>query len=179
MLKVGDIMTANPITVAPQATLREAVELLATHGISGMPVVAGRRLVGTLSAGDIIDFESTMRGVPTERDNDGLEDLPALTSEDSATEFYVDLWDDAGLDVVERMRCSESPEWDYLSQHLVLEAMSAELTTFGRFELVDDAAEYMRKSGAHSAIVADDGVLVGIVTTMDITRAVAQHRADI
>jgi CBS domain-containing protein len=177
MLTVGDIMTADPITIAPHATLRQAVELLATHGISGMPVMDGRKLVGTLSAGDIIDFEATARSVPTERDNDGLDDLPARSPDDSETEFYVDLWDDAGLDVVERMRCSDSPEWDFLSQHFVFDAMSTEVTTFGRLEPIDDAAEYMRNSGAHSAVVADDGALVGIVTTMDITRAVAQHRA--
>ena len=177
MLTVGDIMTADPITISPQATLREAIELLATYGFGGVPVMDGRTLVGTLSAGDIIDFEASTRAVPTERDNDGLDDQP-MRGEDFDPGYFVDLWDDAGSDVVERIGCSDTPEWDVLSQHRVIDAMSTTLTTFGRSDGLRQAAEYMRETGAHSALVADDGVLLGIVTTMDVTRAFADHRTE-
>jgi CBS domain-containing protein len=174
-LTVGDIMTADPITIAPHATLREAVDLLAAHGISGVPVITGRTLVGTLSASNIIDFESTTRTVPTERGGDGLEDTSSDDDDGSLPDFFVNMWDDAGVDVIERFRCSDTPEWDFLSQHLVMDAMSTSLTTFERLEQVECAADYMRKTGAHRALVVDGNVLVGIVTTMDVTRAVADH----
>jgi CBS domain-containing protein len=178
MLTVGDIMTADPITISPHATLRDAVELIATYGVSGLPVVDGRRLVGTLSAGDIIDFAASTATVPTERESEGLDDEAPSGGDDGDSGFFVELWEDAGADVVERIRCADSPEWDYLSQYLVSDAMSREVTTFAKSEAVDQAAAYMRETGAHSAVIAEGGVLAGIITTMDITRAVADHRTD-
>jgi CBS domain-containing protein len=38
------------------------------------------------------------------------------------------------------------------------------------------AAANMERKGIHRVLVVDDQQLVGIVTTMDITRAVADHR---
>jgi IMP dehydrogenase len=48
-------MVVNPITLGPDATLAEALELMAAHRISGIPVVegAGRRLVGILTNRDV------------------------------------------------------------------------------------------------------------------------------
>jgi CBS domain-containing protein len=179
MLIIGDIMTGHPVTIAPQATLRDAVELLAAYGISGMPVVDGRAVIGTLSARDIVDFESTMQNVPTQRQNDGLDD--AFTMDDYAAgsaEFFVNFWDDAGADAVERIRCSNRPEWDHLADYVVADAMSTALTTFLPSEPADKAADYMQRTGAHRAVVVANGVLMGIVTTMDITRAVAEGHAE-
>jgi IMP dehydrogenase len=48
-------MVVNPITLGPEATLAEALDLMAVHGISGIPVVEGeaRRLVGILTNRDV------------------------------------------------------------------------------------------------------------------------------
>jgi IMP dehydrogenase len=47
-------MVVNPITIAPEATLAQALALMATHSISGVPVVeAGGRLVGILTHRDV------------------------------------------------------------------------------------------------------------------------------
>jgi IMP dehydrogenase len=48
-------MVVNPITLGPEATLADALELMAAHGISGIPVVEGeaRRLVGILTNRDV------------------------------------------------------------------------------------------------------------------------------
>ena len=50
MLALRDIMTADVVTVSPQTTLREAMELLAQRHLSGAPVVSGGELVGVVSA---------------------------------------------------------------------------------------------------------------------------------
>lgn len=52
---VGDVMTTQLRTVAPDASLNEAVDLLLRHSISGLPVVdeAGR-LVGILTEQDCL-----------------------------------------------------------------------------------------------------------------------------
>ena len=47
-------MVVNPITIAPDATLAEALMLMTRHGISGIPVVEGNgRLAGILTNRDV------------------------------------------------------------------------------------------------------------------------------
>jgi IMP dehydrogenase len=48
-------MVVNPITLGPNATLADALDLMAAHKISGIPVVEGeaRRLVGILTNRDV------------------------------------------------------------------------------------------------------------------------------
>ena len=50
----GEIMTVDPITIRPDAPAREAAELLAFHGISGLLVCEQERLVGVVSEADVI-----------------------------------------------------------------------------------------------------------------------------
>jgi CBS domain-containing protein len=38
MLTAGDIMTETLVTIRPEASIEEAIDLLLTHGISGVPV---------------------------------------------------------------------------------------------------------------------------------------------
>jgi IMP dehydrogenase len=43
----------DPITVSPDATLRQVLELTRANGISGMPVVQGRQVVGIVTSRDL------------------------------------------------------------------------------------------------------------------------------
>jgi CBS domain-containing protein len=52
---VRDVMTAAVVTVVPEDSIREAARRMLGNRIGGMPVVAGRRVVGVVSEGDIID----------------------------------------------------------------------------------------------------------------------------
>jgi IMP dehydrogenase len=49
----------DPITVSPSATVREVKALQAQHGISGFPVMEGRRVVGIVTGRDL-RFETRM-----------------------------------------------------------------------------------------------------------------------
>lgn len=51
---VAELMRPDVVTVAPTATIGELVDLLWENGISGVPVVEGRRLVGTVSVSDLM-----------------------------------------------------------------------------------------------------------------------------
>lgn len=53
-LKVGDVMTTNVITVAPDNRVADLREVLRANKISGTPVVDGDRLVGIISVEDFI-----------------------------------------------------------------------------------------------------------------------------
>ena len=53
--KVSDIMTAEPVTLAPDDDLREAVELLIEEKIGGVPVVdEAEGLVGIITYVDVL-----------------------------------------------------------------------------------------------------------------------------
>ncbi|MBN8225972.1 IMP dehydrogenase [Corallococcus macrosporus] len=46
-------MVVDPITIEPKAPLARALELMKVHGVSGVPVVQGKRLVGILTSRDV------------------------------------------------------------------------------------------------------------------------------
>jgi len=49
----------EPLTIAPNATVREVVELSRQHGVSGFPVVEGKKVVGIVTGRDL-RFETRM-----------------------------------------------------------------------------------------------------------------------
>jgi acetoin utilization protein AcuB len=53
-LTVTAAMTADPMTIAPDAPLVEAAKVLETYRISALPVVDGTKLVGMLTVTDLL-----------------------------------------------------------------------------------------------------------------------------
>ena len=51
---VDACMTVDPICIAPDASLEDAIDLLLAHKISGLPVVEGGRLVGIVTVTDLL-----------------------------------------------------------------------------------------------------------------------------
>lgn len=178
MLTVEQVMTSDVLVLSPDATLRDAVEALSARHVSGAPVLSGGRVVGILSAYDVLSFEASMPGVPTEREASEslLDDFVDWEDEaDPPASYFTDLWDDAGADTTERFNSTETPEWDVLTEHTVGEAMSQTVIALPPSAPLQLAAEAMEQSGVHRVLVVDDGQLVGIVTTMDVTRMVALY----
>jgi CBS domain-containing protein len=52
--QLGLLMTPDPVTVGPDATISDAARLMIRHGIRRLPVVEDRHLVGLLSVSDLI-----------------------------------------------------------------------------------------------------------------------------
>ncbi len=59
-LKVQDIMTKDLITINPSNTLEEAAEVMVNHHIKKLPVIEGGRLVGIVTATDLISYENKL-----------------------------------------------------------------------------------------------------------------------
>jgi CBS domain-containing protein len=57
-MKVLDVMTHDPLTVAPTETVGKADELMSENNIRQIPVVNGRELVGIVTDRDIRSFLS-------------------------------------------------------------------------------------------------------------------------
>jgi CBS domain-containing protein len=184
MLRLRDIMTKDVVTVDAGATVREAMELLAHHHVSGAPVVTGSSLVGVISATDLMAFAAALTGVPTERESRAWDEDDASPTADEMDDgndaggaFFSDLWEDAGADVSERLAQAASPEWNALEEHDVTEAMTrVPLITLSSNATAEMAAEVMRTNRIHRVLVTDEGTLVGIVSALDIVNAAADHR---
>lgn len=56
-MRVRELMSAPPVAVPPEMGLRELTALLTEHEISGAPVVEGGRVVGVVSASDVVERE--------------------------------------------------------------------------------------------------------------------------
>jgi len=50
---VAACMTHDPLTIAPDASVLEAAQLILDHKVSGLPVVADDRVVGVLTESDL------------------------------------------------------------------------------------------------------------------------------
>jgi CBS domain-containing protein len=175
-------MTTELVVVSPQLSLRDLVELLAREHIGGAPVLSGSRVVGVVSVDDVMSFLSSQPVVPAERPEDT--DYEVVTEgEETEVEgneapgaFFADAWSDAGAELVERFAALRSPEWDLLGEHAVSEAMSQAVRSIEPGADVVEAARLMKDGNIHRLLVMENGALVGIVTTTDVSNAVAEHR---
>ena len=183
MLKLRDIMTPEVVTLDPEMTLRDALEILTARHISGAPVVEGERIVGVFSAMDAIEFLATTPGVPdvaptqSEGEAEDLQETADVDA-DAPPAYFVDFWSDAGADVGERFRDVGTAAWDLLAEHTVSEAMSRRVAALTPDASVRTAADVMQRSGVHRVLVMDGAKLAGIVSALDIANAVAQRRLE-
>jgi CBS domain-containing protein len=188
MLRLRDIMTTDLVRVDPNLTIREAMDEFVAKRISGAPVVAGDEVIGVVSATDLLQFAAALPGVPTERElaSDLLDErddeeaeamVPRDRSDDPSGMYFTDLWDDSGATVVERMAVPGTAEWNSLEEHTVSEAMTpAPVHALTPDTLVTVAADYMRSAKIHRVLVMTGQELIGVVTTSDITEAVADGK---
>lgn len=87
--QLGLLMTSKPVTIGPDADIREAARLLVTHRIRRLPVVEDNKLVGLLSVADLIHAIAQMKI------KDEIKDI--YTSKTFA------LWEDTPLPLVGRV----------------------------------------------------------------------------
>lgn len=178
-------MSTDVVTVTPETTIREAMEVLARRHMSGAPVVSGEKLVGIVTANDLMAFTAAIPGVPTEREtrDEWIEwAQPSVADEVEAEAepsgaYFSDLWEDAGADVAERFADIGSPEWNALEEHDVSEVMThVPLSTLSPDDEAEAAADLMRRNSIHRVLVTEGDRLVGVVSTLDIARAAADHK---
>jgi CBS domain-containing protein len=105
-MRIDEVMTREVVTVSPTATLKEASEIFLAHGISGLPVVEGRRLVGVLSESDIVAKETSgyangeagrpqARHLQREREAETVAE--AMTPDPVVIEPWMSIWHAADL----------------------------------------------------------------------------------
>ena len=182
MLRLRDIMTRGVVTFEPQMTLREAMEILTSRHLSGAPVVSGQKVVGVISAGDLLSFAAAPPREDEQQPEPALADEwdePAEWEDDNDSQsasFFTDMWDEHTEDTNDVIDTQGETSSDVLSNHLVEEAMTKTIRWLSPDADVRSAADMMRQYGVHRVLVVSRGRLVGLVSAMDIANAVADRK---
>ncbi len=144
---VAELMIPHVICLRPETTVREARETLAKRRVSGAPVVDEHgRPIGVISQTDLV------------RAN-----VEAVTAA-QAGRFYSDVEDYQEI-AEQHVDRSEMP---------IASLMSRDVWTVSRDTGVAIAASVMRERRVHRLLVTERGVLVGIVTALDLMRIVEE-----
>ncbi|MCS6852976.1 MAG: CBS domain-containing protein [Gemmataceae bacterium] len=147
----ADLMTANPISIRSHATVREAVALLIDRGISAAPVIDDAGLpVGVISQSDIlVHNRERVEHVPARAEFFHRSDLSTASGEVLPRGFQVEKVDRTRVhELMTPMVFSvplKAPAWRVVQEMLALKV--------------------------HRLFVVDDqGVLVGVISALDILR---------
>jgi predicted transcriptional regulator len=176
VLTIRDFMTREVLTLAPNDTLRDAIELFTAHHITGAPVVEHGAVVGVLSVMDVADVaaQHVMAEAeltqPWADDDDGSD-----AARETASYFTQAVASDDSGTLYELRRMGELPG-EALDEVTVADAMTRTLADLGPDTELHEAAQFMLDRGIHRALVVEDGVLRGLVTTTDFLRLVAERQ---
>ena len=149
----SDIMTRDVAVVHPETTLLEALKLMASRRVSGLPVVDEHgALVGMMSEGDVLGW------------HEGFSEREARWFDLLAEGF--ELAPDFLREVKEHRR-------------KISAVMSSNPVTVTETTPAREIASLMHAHGIKRVPVMRDGKLVGIVSRADLVRALAQKLGEI
>ena len=179
---VGDLMTRDVLTLAPELPAREAMTLLTTRHVSGAPVVAGHRVLGVVTLTDLVQLAAVLPAVPTWRREvpepgeppDALEFDELVEGDAPPSAYFTDLWADSFVDVATRLAVPDAPEWSALDDCIVADAMNRGGLALRPGASLGEAARFLRQHGIHRALVMEGEALRGILSASDLVRAVAE-----
>jgi CBS domain-containing protein len=140
-VEVRDLMTSNPVTVEPTATVKEIAHVLLQHDVGCVPVVdIGDQLAGLVSEADLVCRE----GYPTVRSHH----LAAMIDEAVADHRH---------------------HWTARAEGLIAqEIMTTDVVTCRPTETVGIVVRRMLRHGLRTLPVVDNGHLVGVLSRHDI-----------
>ena len=157
-LTAADVMCGGIRTVSPQTTLPELEEAFDRDQVTGFPVVDDGKLVGVVSHSDIVRQICTERRVA-----------------ETVSDFH---FDEKGFYEV-RMESFDQIA-DRIGQRIeslsVADVMNRRPITVPLDMPINEVAHQFVSHQVHRLPVVDQGVLVGIITTIDLVRLIADNR---
>jgi len=149
-LTVGDTMTREVLALAPDTSLSTAARLFSTRHITGAPVIdPSGRVLGVVTQTDLVDPD---RG----------------RSEHPGHSVYYRISDGHTFAQGEALVDADG---------VVSDVMSPSVLAIGPKAPILEAVRTMVAESVHRLLVADEGKLVGIVTSIDVLRALLERAA--
>lgn len=153
-LLARDVMQSRVVTVEPSLPATELEQLLERERISGAPVVEGGRLLGVVSRADLVSAAA------------GAED-----EADSLLAYYEDV---AGAAPSRSARARLAGE--RAASLRVRDLLQTELVSVAPDAPVQKVAAALAERRIHRVLVVDGERLVGIVSSLDLVRLLADGR---
>lgn len=179
MLAVRDIMQTDVVTVTMAQSARELARLLADQEISGVPVLdASGELVGVVSSTDLVRLAADESGVevrPAGLGVDPIRDPEAYENDvDPETDPYgFFLPEDSPFRGQRLLEAWPDSEFDSVAVADIMTPVSFSVTPDTP---VSELCQFLVRGRIHRAIVAEREQLVGIVSSADVLKAVADGR---
>lgn len=151
-LTAADIMVEARVTIMSDASLRDALDVMIEHRVSGVPVVnAMEHCIGIVSASDILSVEQEH-----------------MAEEDESLGAYFD----ADAQTWETIRVAPSDE--RLADISVLDVMSRDVVSVADDAPLNQIAKTMVANEVHRVVVLDaNRCLQGIITAFDFVKQAA------
>jgi CBS-domain-containing membrane protein len=155
----SDLMTANPLSLRDSATVRDAIAFLTDHAISAAPVIdASGRAVGVLSRTDLLIHE-----------REKVEYLAPVPEFYSRSDLTTDLGESLG----------EGFQVEKVEHEAIRELMTPVVFSVSPKTPAHKVVEQIVDLKVHRLfVVDDDGILVGVISALDILRRLEPARAD-
>ena len=183
MIAVRDIMQKDVVTVSPDTTARYLARLLADEEITGAPVVDGHgHLVGVVSSTDLVRLAADEAGVEVrpvdlERDVDPMLDPEAEVGDaDDPDPYGFFLPEDSPFTPQRVLEQWPDSEFDSV---LVSDIMTPVSFSVEPSTTVPELCEFLVRGRIHRAVVVENDQLLGIVTSGDVLKAVAEEKVAI
>lgn len=166
---VRDAMQQSVIGVVPEMTVRELIHVLLENSIAGAPVLDQRgKAIGVVSMTDVLRLAAHEAELPSGQltwepmivpeEVSGDEDLPGTASPVPFTEPQRNVVEEASFD-----------------GYQVRDIMTPVAFTLSPADTLATAVGFLLRGRIHRALVADDGVLHGIITPFDVLEALEWH----
>jgi CBS domain-containing protein len=152
-----EIMKTPVVSVKPEATLAEVVDLLANHQVSGLPVVnTANEVVGIISEADIVKYSGKTQVFPLVRSSSWLCPYSEITD----------------LAVFRK-------GIELLANTTVQSIMSKKVVKVNEADSGMEIARAMNKKNINRVpVVNNEGKLVGIITRGDLIKSFAERGID-
>jgi len=145
-VNVLHIMTPKVISVSPEATVQQAIELMLKHRISGLPVIDNNNLVGIVSEGDF------MRRAEIETDRKRNRWLGLLLGPGRLADDYI-----------------------HSHGRKVKEIMTRDPVSVTEDTSLEDVARLMERHHIKRLPVTRDKTVIGMVTRANLIQAIASR----
>lgn len=167
--KVGEIMKTSVVSVSPEQSIRELVQVLAREGISGAPVIdAVGRVVGVVSATDVLRFAAQEGEVSSGQVAWSPRVLPEeVEGDDGLATYFLESEPPAGFTFPADGELAETG----LDELTVRDIMTPVAFSVRPGDFVSELVLLLLRGRIHRALVVEDGKLLGIVTPFDVLAA--------